>query len=60
MTLVPMENGSAQEEHRHHDYVGNDIPWYVRLLWVGFWVWAIWLTIQYLLPFMRVELFQAP
>ena len=24
-------------EHQHHDYTGNEIPWYVRLIWIGFW-----------------------
>ena len=25
-----VSEGSAATEHRFHDYVGNDIPWYVR------------------------------
>src|SRR5262249_55424092 len=25
-------------EGKNHAYVGNAIPWYVRLLWVGFWI----------------------
>ena len=50
MPQVPLENTSAQAENQHHNYIGNDIPWYVRLLWVGFWVWAIWYVIRYAIP----------
>jgi hypothetical protein len=47
-------------ENRHHDYVGNDIPWYVRAIWIGFWIFAVTYTIRYLLPAMQVELLQKP
>ena len=47
-------------EHRHHDYLGNDIPWYVRAIWIGFWIFAVTYTIRYLLPAMQVELLHKP
>ena len=34
----PPSTGSPQAEHRYHDYIGNAIPWYVRVIWIGFWV----------------------
>jgi len=49
---------SVEEEAKHHQYVGNRIPWYVRLIWLLFWVFAIYYTIQYMFPALRVELFQ--
>lgn len=49
---------SAQAEHLHHDYSSNDIPWYVRAIWVGFWVFAVYYTIRYLFPALQLELFQ--
>jgi len=52
--------GAPEAEHRFHDYTGNDIPWYVRAIWIGFWVFAISYTIRYLLPAMQVELVQRP
>jgi len=52
--------GSAATEHQFHDYVGNDIPWYVRAIWVGFWIFAVVYTIRFLLPAMQVELLQRP
>ena len=60
--LSPPSGASAapEAEHRHHDYVGNDIPWYVRAIWIGFWVFAVSYTIRYLLPAMQVELIHRP
>lgn len=43
-------NGTAEAESRFHTYVGNRIPWYVRLLWLGFWVFAVVYVIKYLFP----------
>lgn len=54
------DNTPAEVEHRHHRYTGNAIPWYVRAIWIGFWIFAIYYTIQYLFPAMQVELFKRP
>ena len=51
---------NAQHENRYHDYVGNRIPWYVRLIWVLFWCFAVYYTIAYLFPAIRVELLTPP
>lgn len=51
------EQTSAEVEHEHHHYTGNAIPWYVRLIWVGFWVFAVYYTIRYLFPALQTELF---
>ena len=37
----PPAEKSPRAEHRFHDYVGNDIPWYVRAIWIGFWIFAV-------------------
>ncbi len=50
---------SPQAEHQHHHYVGSRIPWYVRLIWIGFWIFAVYYTIQYLVPALRLDLFPA-
>jgi hypothetical protein len=52
--------GSAEAEHRFHHYTGNAIPWYVRLIWVGFWIFAVAYTIRFLFPAMQIELIQRP
>ena len=51
------ENDIASDS-RFHDYTGNHIPWYVRLMWLGFWILAIVYTIRFLFPAIQVELFQ--
>jgi hypothetical protein len=51
---------SAEEEGRWHSYVGSRIPWYIRLFWVGFWVFAVYYTITYLFPTMQVEIPSPP
>jgi len=51
-----MNPNSPQAEHRHHAYATNRIPWWVRLVWVGFWIFAVYYAISYLLPTLVREL----
>lgn len=53
-------NPSAEYEHQYHHYTGNRIPWYVRVMWLGFWILAIVYSIRFLFPAIRVELFDLP
>jgi len=54
------ENTPPDVEHQHHNYVGNAIPWYVRAIWIGFWIFAVTYTIRFLFPAMQLELFHRP
>jgi len=58
-TQIPTqpEQSSAAAESRFHTYVGNRIPWYVRLLWLCFWVAAVYYVITYLFPDLQSEIF---
>ena len=56
--MAPPEDGTVQAEGQYHQYTSNVIPWYVRLIWVGFWCFAIYYSIQYLFPNIQVELLQ--
>ena len=56
----PPKNTTAETEHRWHSYVGNRIPWYVRLIWLLFWVLAIYYSIRYLFPALQVEIVTPP
>jgi hypothetical protein len=51
---------SAEAESQYHNYTGNRIPWYVRLLWLGFWVLAVYYVVSYLVPALSVELAAPP
>ena len=54
------ENSSPEAEGRFHAYVGNAIPWYVRLLWVGFWVLCVSYILTWLVPALKTELVKPP
>jgi hypothetical protein len=51
------ENASAEVESQFHNYVSNRIPWYVRLLWLCFWVFAVYYVITYLFPDLQTTIF---
>ena len=55
--MSDVENTTAEGEHQYHHYTGNRIPWYVRLMWLGFWILAVVYTIRFLFPAVQVELF---
>ena len=51
-----MADNEISSEGQYHNYTGNRIPWYVRLMWLGFWILAVVYTIRYLFPAVQVEL----
>lgn len=55
-----VEQTSAENEHEHHSYTSNEIPWYVRLIWVLFWIFVIYYSITYFLPAIQSELLAPP
>lgn len=46
---------SLEDEQKFHTYRGSAIPFYVRLLWVGFYTLAIFYALLYLFPAIRSE-----
>jgi hypothetical protein len=54
------ESGTPDQELRYHTYAGHVIPWYVRLIWVVFWIFAIGYVIKYFLPAIQTELLTPP
>ncbi len=57
---APYETGTAIEEGRFLNYVGHQIPWLVRGLWLLFWIGSAWYVIRWLLPALQGELLSAP
>lgn len=57
---VPPEQTPARVENRFHTYVGTRIPWYVRLIWLLFWIFAVSYVIIYLFPALQVEITNPP
>lgn len=54
------ESGAPEQEIRYHTYVGNAIPWYVRLIWLLFWIFAIGYVVANFLPALQTELLTPP
>lgn len=42
--------GTPEAEGQFHTYTTHQIPWFVRLIWVGFWVGAIYYVLKYAIP----------
>ncbi len=57
---LPMEYSTPQEEKRYHHYTGNAIPWFVHLMWIGFWLLAITYSIKYVLTTIPSEMTNPP
>ena len=58
--MSDIDPSSAEGENQYHHYRGNVIPWYVRLMWLGFWILAIVYVVRFLFPAIQVELFEQP
>lgn len=56
--MAESQQRSAELEHQFHHYRSNDIPWYVRVMWLGFWILTIVYCVQYMFPAIQVELFK--
>ena len=51
---IRIDPASLEEDLAFHSYTTHRIPWYVRLLWVGFWVGGIWYVIKYGIPYAKM------
>lgn len=54
------DQSTPEQEHVYHYYRGNEIPWYVRAIWLGFWVFTVYYIIRYFFPAMQIELVLPP
>lgn len=57
---APPPETDAAREGRFHTYVTHRIPWYVRFIWLLFWVFAVAYVIRYLFPALQVEISNPP
>jgi len=58
--MTEADTGSPEIERRYFYYSSHVIPWYVHVLWVSFWVFAIGYLLVYALPMIRVEVASPP
>ena len=54
------EMNTPDAEQQHHRYVGNQIPWYVHVLWISFWSLAVYYVLRFLLPALQQEFLTPP
>jgi hypothetical protein len=52
--------GTAEAEGRYHRYWGSRIPWFVHLLWILFWIFAVAYVARYLLPAIKTAFPSSP
>jgi len=58
--MATPEDTPAEVEGQHHRYRGSRIPWFVHLIWLTFWLFAVSYIVIYLFPKMRTELLPPP
>jgi hypothetical protein len=54
------ESPTAEHEGRQLTYVSNVIPWFIRLMWLAFWIFAIAYSVKFFLPAIQKELVTPP
>jgi hypothetical protein len=54
--MIPVEDATAEAENQHHRYRGNWIPWTIRLMWIGFWIFFAYYVWTFLIPALRQEI----
>lgn len=54
------EDTAPEVEGKHHNYIGSAIPWYVRVIWVGFWILCLFYIFRWLIPAFKVEIVTPP
>jgi hypothetical protein len=47
-------------EKQQLSYQGHELPWFVHLMWVSFWAFAIYYVLRYLLPALQTEWLNPP
>jgi len=57
---VSADPDGPTSEGRYHNYRTNKIPAAVHLLWILFWIGAVYYIVQYLLPALRMEIIPPP
>jgi hypothetical protein len=51
---------SPTSEGMFHNYRTNAIPFAVHIIWILFWIGAVYYLVQYLLPALRMEIVTPP
>ena len=58
--MAEVDRPVVQDDERFHKYTGNTIPWYVHIIWILFWCFALYYMTTYLLPALKLEMVTPP
>lgn len=58
--LAAVDHDGPVSEGRFHNYRTNAIPIAVYLIWILFWIGAVYYLVTYLLPALRLEIVNPP
>ena len=50
------EKAPKEGEGGFHNYITNKIPWFVHLLWILFWIFAVGYVLIWLVPALQREI----
>lgn len=56
----PPRPATARDEGRFHNYITSVIPWYIHVVWISFWVFAISYFLMMVIPAVKIELVNPP
>ena len=48
--MVESSEETPQQEEQFHTYTTHRIPWYIRAMWIVFWVALIWYVVRFAIP----------
>ena len=50
MTIEQPSGSTAEQDRQYHTYTTHRIPWYIRMMWIAYWIAAVWYVIKYAIP----------
>ena len=48
--MTPTNEPTPEQDSRYHTYTTHRIPWFVRAIWICFWIGLVWYIIRYAIP----------
>lgn len=47
MKHVAAPGTTPEQENQYHTYTTHRIPWFVRFIWICFWIGLVWYIVRY-------------
>jgi len=49
----PRDATTPEQDRRFHSYQTHRIPWYVRAIWLAYWIGAVWYVFEFAIPWAK-------